>query len=197
MSQHLQDVAQILIDNDITKECYPDLDHARNVYLALKEVQSSIPLLTTQREWPYFFLKHMDDKGDHIFVEDNNITGIIDWEWAQTLPANFAFNAPLFLVDIGAYYDGKDGLSEDEQLFVAILEEKGHRELADHVRAGRIGHRLAHLLDESLTPDDLRLHLCSFLRLLGKGDQSFGVWKDASLKSLKDDCSLAALEGPR
>lgn len=29
-----------------------------------------------------FFIKHADDKGDHILVDkDGNITGIIDWEW--------------------------------------------------------------------------------------------------------------------
>lgn len=33
-----------------------------------------------------FFLKHMDDKGDHILVDDEyNITGIIDWIYARVV----------------------------------------------------------------------------------------------------------------
>ncbi|KAI1648652.1 uncharacterized protein F4817DRAFT_333615 [Daldinia loculata] len=33
-----------------------------------------------------FFLKHPDDKGDHILVnEDFHIVGMIDWEWWQTV----------------------------------------------------------------------------------------------------------------
>jgi hypothetical protein len=34
-----------------------------------------------------FFLKHVDDKGDHLLVDkDLNITGIIDWQMARVVP---------------------------------------------------------------------------------------------------------------
>lgn len=42
-----------------------------------------------------FYLKHADDKGDHILVHENfTTTGIIDWEWAHTVSPAHAFNSP-------------------------------------------------------------------------------------------------------
>lgn len=39
-----------------------------------------------------FFVKHRDDKGDHIRVDhDFDIVGIIDWEWTQTVSKAEAF----------------------------------------------------------------------------------------------------------
>lgn len=38
----------------------------------------------TVEEDEKFFLKHADDKGDHIFVNaDFDIVGVIDWEWCR------------------------------------------------------------------------------------------------------------------
>lgn len=43
-----------------------------------------------------FYLKHADDKGDHILVDEHfNITGIIDWEWAHTASPAHILNSPL------------------------------------------------------------------------------------------------------
>lgn len=48
-----------------------------------------------------YFLKHADDKGDHILVDDDfNITGIIDREWAHTAPPTHAFNSPIGLLPV-------------------------------------------------------------------------------------------------
>ncbi|KAF9522942.1 hypothetical protein CPB83DRAFT_863683 [Crepidotus variabilis] len=114
-----------------------------------------------------FYLRHMDDKGDHILLDDvYNIVAIIDWEWAQTLPEPLAFSSPLFLVDVAAYYEGQDGLSEDERLFVTVLEEKGHATLAKCVRNGRLAHRLAHLLDTDSDSGDIQIHWESYNRLI-------------------------------
>ncbi|KDQ15742.1 hypothetical protein BOTBODRAFT_31627 [Botryobasidium botryosum FD-172 SS1] len=77
-----------------------------------------------------YFLKHMDDKGDHILIdEDCNVVGIIDWEWAQTVPKAEAFAAPLFLWDTTGVDDGAD-----ELLFAEALERKGGYDLAMLVR---------------------------------------------------------------
>jgi hypothetical protein len=86
----------------------------------------------------------MDDKGDHILIDDGyNITGIIDWEWAQTMPKGEAFAAPLFMLNVGDCYDGKNELSQSEELFASLLEEQGHDEVASLVRNGRKQHRWA------------------------------------------------------
>lgn len=60
-------------------------------YLAFRWRLSALSSLTSpeSNEGP-FYLKHYDDKGDHILVDDDfNITGIIDREFASveaTLP---------------------------------------------------------------------------------------------------------------
>lgn len=53
-----------------------------------------------------YYLKHADDKGDHILVdEDFNITGIIDREWTYTAPPAHAFNSPIGLLPVADFYD--------------------------------------------------------------------------------------------
>ncbi|KAI1097924.1 hypothetical protein F4804DRAFT_346769 [Jackrogersella minutella] len=58
-----------------------------------------------------FFLKHPDDKGDHILVnEDFDIVGMIDWEWCQTPVAKF--------------YDGSNELADEE---LRLAYDKGRK----------------------------------------------------------------------
>lgn len=55
-----------------------------------------------------FYLKHFDDKGDHILIDEQyNITGIIDWEFASTESTNLAFSASCMMWPVGDFYDGK------------------------------------------------------------------------------------------
>lgn len=50
------------------------------------------PVETTEQ----FYLKHVDDKGGHLMVDDDlNITGIIDWQMARVVPAREAFGPSL------------------------------------------------------------------------------------------------------
>jgi len=58
-----------------------------------------------------FFLKHTDDKGEHILVDDEyNITGIIDWVFASTACKAYAFSSPCMMWPVAAYYEGKNVL---------------------------------------------------------------------------------------
>ncbi|EPE06101.1 hypothetical protein F503_02930 [Ophiostoma piceae UAMH 11346] len=62
-----------------------------------------------------FYLKHVDDKGDHILVDDDyNITGIIDWQYARFVPAAEAFGPSLVTADLGKLYGDAPGLSTDD-----------------------------------------------------------------------------------
>lgn len=59
-----------------------------------------------------FFLKHVDDKGDHILVdEDLNVVGIIDWQMARVAPRCEAFALSLVTADMSALCGGKTNLS--------------------------------------------------------------------------------------
>lgn len=93
---------------------------------------------------PQFFLKHADDKGDHILVDpDYNITAVIDWEWAHTAPEPIAFNSPIGFLPVGEFYDGLNTLGEDEIWLADVFEKKGEVGLAEVVRGGRVRHRFA------------------------------------------------------
>jgi hypothetical protein len=85
-----------------------------------------------------FYLKHADDKGDHILVDDDyNITGVIDWEWAHTDSKAAAFNSPVMLLPVADFYDGINHPGEDELAFAQAFEDRGHPDLAEAVRNGR------------------------------------------------------------
>ncbi|PIL33204.1 hypothetical protein GSI_04654 [Ganoderma sinense ZZ0214-1] len=190
-ADYLTAVVDVAIDHILQRES--QVQDPVGPYLALREVQNSVRLSlpeAVRRAPAEFFLRHMDDKGDQVLLDAaHNIVGIIDWEWAQTLPKEHAFAAPLFMVDVGSYYDGIDGLSDAEAQFADILERKGHAGLAECVRAGRASHRLAHAVDEGSAPDDVKVHLRSFRRLVQKVDEEWETWeaRAMSLKGLKHD----------
>lgn len=84
-----------------------------------------------------FFLKHVDDKGDHLMVdEDLNITGIIDWQMARVVPRREAFALSLVSADMRALCDRHVSLSEDDIALSNALREKGP-ELASHTGTRR------------------------------------------------------------
>jgi hypothetical protein len=85
-----------------------------------------------------FFLKHFDDKGDHLLVdEDFNLTGVIDWEFTSAEPKAHAFSSPCMLWPVRDFYDGKNDLSPEETEFANIFERRGRQDMAHLVRDGR------------------------------------------------------------
>lgn len=81
-----------------------------------------------------FFLKHIDDNGQHILVDDDyNITGIIDWEYARTVPRHEAFGASTVTAEMDALYNREwtlPGLSVRDRVLIEALENRGSPELA-------------------------------------------------------------------
>ncbi|KAM7210566.1 hypothetical protein V8F06_014052 [Rhypophila decipiens] len=72
--------------------------------------QSLGPVETSQLDEGPFYLKHTDDKGDHIMVDDEfNVTG--------------AFGPSLVTADLGCLLDGKAGLNLDDLLLAELLEK--------------------------------------------------------------------------
>ncbi|KAF9504731.1 hypothetical protein BS47DRAFT_1322553 [Hydnum rufescens UP504] len=170
--------------------------NAVDSYLVHRYLLECVPWFARQEEGSgsAYYLKHMDDKGDHILVDDDfNITGIVDWEWAQTAPKSEAFAAPMFLLDVGSYYDGKNELSEGEELFASMLEGKGHRELAQFVRRGRVEHRWASCLGGDAGFSDSLRAMFSGLRGSLRRDRDWDGWRKRSLKKYANDKGLKLL----
>ncbi|KAL4969286.1 uncharacterized protein BDV14DRAFT_196110 [Aspergillus stella-maris] len=104
-----------------------------------------------------FYLKHMDDKGDRILVdEEYNITGIIDWAFARSVPAFEAFGPSLFTADTDALFNGESGRSSKDDMLAQAL--------------GRIDKNLGHIASG---PDLVR----RFSFALGMGMSVF--WEEA------------------
>ncbi|KAK0733650.1 hypothetical protein B0T26DRAFT_685239 [Lasiosphaeria miniovina] len=109
-------------------------------YLTFLWRLSALPQLvadSTSRAGP-FYLKHCDDKGDHILVHDeHNITGIIDWEFSSAEAKELAFSSPPMVWPVRDFYDGSNALAEDEVRFTDIFEQRGRGYLGKMVRGGR------------------------------------------------------------
>ncbi|KAK2879956.1 hypothetical protein FQN49_000715 [Arthroderma sp. PD_2] len=145
-----------------------------------------------------FYLKHPDDKGDHILVDDDyNITAIIDWEWAYTAPKSVAFNSPMAIFPVGDFYDGLTTPGEEEVLFAQLLEAKGSPELADIVREGRVQHHFEFCHGYDIVADwDGFLGLFRGLRRAigsGDGELDWGDWREKALVRYSEDENLKAL----
>lgn len=134
-------MAKIRMIMDTIVEGETHTQRAVDAYLIHRFLIDLIPRVVPASSLEAFYLKHIDDKGDHILVDDElNITGIIDWEWAHTAPPEIAFNSPMAFLPVGDFYDGKTEIGEDEVVFADMLEEKGHSALAENVRHGRVQH---------------------------------------------------------
>ena len=82
------------------------------------------PILAKQMErFDGFFLKHVDDKGDHLLVDaDYNLTGIVDWQFARFVPACEAFGPSLITADVGSLYSSAISLSVDDKQLLNLLK---------------------------------------------------------------------------
>ena len=167
-------------------------------YLSHRWREEMIPEVVSLHNEAGFFLKHSDDKGDHIMVdEDFTITGIIDWEWASLEPKALAFSSPCMLWPVGDFYDGSNVLSPEEVELASIYERRGRSDMAHLVRNGRKMQRLMFSLGGLSEEHDEFEALFQGLRAAwaddGRPPSSYQTWKDEALKKYEDDEQLQGL----
>ncbi|TPX07598.1 uncharacterized protein E0L32_010697 [Thyridium curvatum] len=193
---------QLILDLILRGEMYSQ--HAVDAYLIHRFLVDLIPLVSpspspsspSMQNGRKYYLKHADDKGDHILVDDDfNITGIIDWEWAQTAPPAHAFNSPIGLLPVASFYDGVNDLGDDEIVFARLLEEKGRQDLAAFVWNGRVQHRFSFCCGYDLADWRGFLGLFQGLRNAVKVDEGldWDEWKAVALHRYKEDVGLQLL----
>ncbi|KAG6220378.1 hypothetical protein E4U26_006672 [Claviceps purpurea] len=155
-----------------------------------------------------FFLKHADDKGDHILVNDDfDIVGIIDWEWCQTASREQAFSSPCMMWPISAFYNGSNELTEEELLLARVFRERGREDLASCVLHGRKVQRLLFALDPLTAYEDIKTLSSLFIGLKrafyghdiksdGKGvEDEWEAWKVKAFEDWKHEAPFkTALE---
>lgn len=105
-------------------------------YLVYRFLQDNVFQLADAED--EFFLKHVDDKGDHLIVdEDLNITGIIDWQMAHIVPRREAFALSVVSADMRALCGGGISLSTSDLALRNAFCEKEAR-LASHIRDEKV-----------------------------------------------------------
>lgn len=152
-------------------------------YLAFCWRLSALSLLTSSEanEGP-FYLKHYDDKGDHILVDDDyNITGIIDWEFASAEAKDLAFSSPCMMWPVGDYYDGLNNLSEEETEFAHMFEIRGRKDISEIILNGRRWQRFLFFLGGGVEEDE-----STFESLFQGLRKSFAVDGEQSVSSYED-----------
>ncbi|KAG6127208.1 hypothetical protein E4U12_006005 [Claviceps purpurea] len=155
---------------------------------------------TAEKGSEQFFLKHPDDKGDHILVNaEFDIVGIIDWEWCQTTSREDAFSSPQMMWPVDAFYDGSNELAEEELLLARVFRERGREDLASCVLHGRKVQRLLFALHSGVAQLDKKTFASLFVGLKrafdghdvktnGQGvEDEWEVWRAKALEEWKHE----------
>lgn len=141
-------------------------------------------------EQEQFFLKHVDDKGDHILVDEKlNITGIIDWQMARVVPPCEAFGPSLVTADMNALCNGKVCLSTEDVSLANALQRCGSPDLAawmaDDEQTRRFFWGLAHEPDWKFA-----LPLANAILSVFGEQKGWLDWKTAALLRYSEDGRL-------
>lgn len=139
-----------------------------------------------------FFLKHVDDKGDHLLVDENlNITGIIDWQMARVVPRREAFGPSLVTADMNALCDGKVSTSLYDVALAGALRERGSPELASCMVDEKVRRFFWGLALE--TEWSYALPLANAILEIFGVDQDWTTWRETALSEYETDERLKAL----
>ena len=168
------------------------------IHYSLLEAAFSLPRSSKKQE---YYLRHYDDLGSHILVDENfKITGIIDWEWAYTAPASVAFTSPMMLWDVSEFFSGHNSLSNSELTFAEMLKQTVNSEsqgLDKYVVDGKAIQRLQFILCNGLPDWDISSYIQNFAALQRalKIDETFEWenWKKAALQKYINDERLQRL----
>ncbi|KAI9752643.1 MAG: hypothetical protein M4579_005537 [Chaenotheca gracillima] len=189
-----------VLDLIVGGELYPDW--AVDTYLVHRFMLDLVPLLPGIND-QNFYLRHPDDSGSHIMVDDDfNITGIIDWEWAYTVPKCVAFTSFAWLWDVSDFFDGINELSDKEKHFAQLFTQKetlqGTQEsVGRYVREGKGIQRFHFLMAYEFYDRDFESYTVMFgaLRKAFDVDASLNweEWRSTALERYADDEGLQKL----
>ena len=167
-----------------------------NAYLVYRFLKDNVTQLVSHEENPTerFYLKHVDDKDDHILVDEQlNITGIIDWQMARIVPRHEAFGPSLVTADMNASCNGKFSLSHNDLLLADMLRRRGLSDLASNMAHEKVRRYFWGLALEPEWTHVLPL-ATAILKAFGVVE-SWCQWKESALKECGTDERLKGLIG--
>ncbi|KAF2281486.1 uncharacterized protein EI97DRAFT_368619 [Westerdykella ornata] len=144
-----------------------------------------------------FFLKHVDDKGDHILIDDKyNIVGIIDWQFARTVPAREAFGPSLLTADLDCLYSGKAGITKDDMEIDGALRLRGREDLATFASGDELIRRFQLGLPSGFTRAEIRQLTKAVLVTLRPGEDDINMegWESDEWVRCRDDYRTTQIE---
>lgn len=181
----------LIADGQLYTE-YPVDAYLAYRFLRDNAVQLAERDITEARAPEQFFLKHVDDKGDHLLVDENlNITGIIDWQMARVVPRREAFGPSLVTADMSALCGGKVSMSVDDVALAGALRRRGSPELASYMTDEKARRFFWGLALEPKWSDALPL-ADAILKIFGV-DQDWTTWRETALSEYETDERLKAL----
>ncbi|KAF7553228.1 hypothetical protein G7046_g7153 [Stylonectria norvegica] len=163
------------------------------VYRFLKDNAAQlVPDEDTESMPQQFFLKHVDDKGDHLLVNDKlEVTGIIDWQMARVVPRREAFGPSLVTADMRALCGGQASLCADDHALAVEMKKRGSPELAAWMSDEKARRFFWGLALETKWAFALPL-ANAILKTFGV-EKGWDEWREAALKEYGTDERLMAL----
>jgi len=149
-------------------------------YTTLQSRMTSLPLFND--DLVAFYLKHADDEGDDLLVDDDyNIVGVVDWQFSRTAPTGSSFGSSLLTADLNNLYSGKGGISADDRVLADALGTRGSDILAQHMSGSDLIRRFQFGISDGLSGDEAREIVHGVLADLGPGQQ------DVDMESLTSE----------
>jgi hypothetical protein len=133
-------------------------------------------------------LKHVDDKGDHLLIDDDyNVVGVIDWQFARTVPACEAFGPSLLTANLNGLYSRNSSISENDGLLAGALRDRGNDDLARHMEGSDVVRRFQFGMASGLSRDENREVIAGILASLGVNPPlDIEAWVDEKRRELAE-----------
>ena len=188
--EYFTSIADLHLDLIADGQLYPEYPKEAFLFYTLLRNQAAPALATATASASGFFLKHVDDKGDHLLVDENyNITAVIDWQFARFVPACEAFGPSLFTANLSNLYSASAGCSAEDRLLAESLKEKGSQDLAKFAGESELARRFHFGLASGLSRSEALEMIRGVLSLLDIEASEDGLrdWMDKEWDQVASD----------
>lgn len=171
--------------------------YPKEAFLFYRLLRQHILKLCADEAPSAFFLKHVDDKGDHLLVDENyNIVGIIDWQFTRTVPICEAFGPSLLTADLRNLYSRHASITNDDRELSKALRDRGRHDLAQYTSGTELIRRFHFGLASGLSRDEACEMIAGVLVTLGSNAPEVDVerWIDQEWAECRDDPRFAQIE---
>ncbi|CAH0031347.1 unnamed protein product [Clonostachys rhizophaga] len=170
-------------------QLYPEYAKEAFAFYSLLRDKVAPVLAARSGEDREFWLKHMDDKGDHIRVDKNyNIKAIVNWQLARFVPAEEAFGPSLFTASIGQLYGGTPGLGINDHIMTSMIRDTGNQDLVKFSSSDELARRFQLGLADGLSRTEVLGLIGAVLELLyGDDYRDVEAWCKAQWHTMTRD----------